>query len=168
MWRIIAAASAGLAMSGCQTLESQPLIFGQGLTVGISAAAAPEAANTPELTVGVKMVDIAIVPTIIPFDPMTSEYSAAGRKITGNTGVTRFPDGKTTVQAQDALSTFGSFESETKAGSVTLGVFFATGVAAQALAEGVRCGIGPNHSDCTGPQNPADQTQPDTAAANTN
>ena len=46
----------------------------------------------------------------------------------------------------DALSTFGSFSSETSVGTgndaqVKLGIFFATGVAAQTLSEGFRCAL---------------------------
>ena len=48
---------------------------------------------------------------------------------------------------EDALSTFGSFTSDNSAGVnpvVKLGVFFATGVAAQNLAEGFACAIATN------------------------
>lgn len=148
------------SVAGCQEQASQPLIFGQGISFGVVMGAAAQAGNTPELTVGMKMVDIAIVPTVIGLpDAVLREAVANGakfdrlmasdRRITGNRDV-QLSDGKPTEYgSQDALSTFGSFSSSTESGSVKLGVFFATGVAAQSLAEGFKCGVGPQHEDCT-------------------
>ena len=127
------------SLAGCSTNDASPLIFGQGVTVGISAGSAPEAGGTPQITVGVKQADIAIVPTVvpkeIPVDATDDRRIAAFGKQQANG-----KEGK-----QDALSTFGSFSTTTSAGqgaaAVELGIFFATGVAAQTLSEGFRCAL---------------------------
>jgi len=173
MHRFSILALAALALVGCQEQRSQPLIFGQGLSFGVVVGAAPQAGNTPELSVGLKMVDIAIVPTVIGLSEEvvrqavadSSKWSAllqADRKIQGNRGVDLDIQsggaGNRSYESQDALSTFGSFSSTTESDKVKLGVFFATGVAAQSLAEGFKCGVGPRHKDCTSADGaPADQ-----------
>ena len=50
----------------------------------------------------------------------------------------------------DALSTFGSFSSDSTTESVGLGTFFATGVAAQNLSNGFKCKLSNGtHYECT-------------------
>lgn len=139
-------------VSGCATQDASPLFFGQGLTVGITAGAAP-VNNTPEITVGVKMADVAIVPTVVPIEH--KDVQSGDRKILANQGVKLKPSQNGVaaqfdeIDGQDALSTFGSFSSETKVNNVTLGVFFATGIAAANLSQGFQCSVGSSHKDCT-------------------
>lgn len=134
-----------LVVSACtETNGNSPLIFGQGVTVGISVGASPTAANTPDITIGVKQADLAIVPTVVPKDvPLANKDS---RMILAN-GV---PE-KGGSSEYDALSTFGSFSNTTKTGEVQLGIFFATGIAAQNLSRGFQCGVSKGtHYECKG------------------
>lgn len=121
------------ALSACAPNQSSPLIFGQGITVGISVGASPANAELPEIAIGLKQADIAIVPTVIPNDVSLDGTEKATRRIAGF--------GKGTDGTEDALSTFGSFSNTTKINEVTLGVFFATGVAAQNLSSGFGCAM---------------------------
>ena len=92
----------------------------------------PANGATPELVVGLKQVNTAVVPTVIPKD------------------VTVPPGKNPTIRAfgagdkpeQDALSTFGSFSNQTPPKFVTLGVFFATGVAAQNISQAFQNKVG--------------------------
>lgn len=125
-------------LAGCTTLDSSPLIFGQGITVGISAGAA--STNTsPEIVIGFKQANFAVVPTVIPADvpPLPGENEPTRR-------IAAFGSGPTGLE--DALSTFGSFSNNTKVGEVELGVFFATGVAAQRLSQGFCYAVAANAS----------------------
>ena len=124
--------------SGCADNKSSPLLFGQGVTVGISAGAAPEAGGSPQITVGVRQANIAVVPTVVPNEV---DVASADRRIAAfGADQAGGRAGKT-----DALSTFGSFSSTSAVGvgdaRVQLGIFFATGVAAQTLSEGFRCAL---------------------------
>ena len=121
-------------LAGCSTLDSSPLLFGQGVTVGISAGAAPT--NTsPEIVVGFKQANFAVVPTVIPKDvPLPDSQERRIHAFGEDT-----PAGR--PGAADALSTFGSFQNTTTGGKVGLGVFFATGVAAQNISEGFSCAV---------------------------
>ncbi|MEM9010727.1 MAG: hypothetical protein AAGE18_05825 [Pseudomonadota bacterium] len=136
----------GLCLSACgSTNEAAPLVFGQAVNAGIVVAQSATSQN-PELTVGLRMADIAVVPTIVPgsIGVAGDDPGGAARKIYA----TGSDDGES-GPPQDALSTFGSFSGDTSTGQVQLGVFFATGVAAQRLSEGFRCGVGQGRpSDC--------------------
>lgn len=133
-----------IALAACSTVDSSPLIFGQGLTVGISVGASPTNNATPEITLGVKQANLAIVPTVIPGEVPLPANEFATRRIAA------FGAGEGESKGiEDALSTFGSFSNNTSVNGVTLGVFFATGVAAQRLSEGFRCAVSKNSvSDC--------------------
>jgi hypothetical protein len=111
--------AAGLVLAACTPPENAPMYFGQINTVGISVSGGPTG-TTPDLTVGVKNADLAVVPT----------YDGAGQPIQA-------------VLAgggeRDALSTFGSFDSNTEAGAVSIGTYFATGFPGQRIAKGLGC-----------------------------
>ena len=98
-----------------------PLLFGQAHTLGISVGA-NSANQTPEMTLGFKDVNIAVIPTVNP---------GTGALIQGHSS-----DG-----FDDSYSTFGQFEANGAATGVSLGKFFATGIAARRLADGFACEI---------------------------
>jgi len=112
-----------LGIGGCATNSGQPLVFVQAQTVGITAnAGGPQA--TPELTVGFRDLDVAVVPT------ESSTGTPVRSVLPGQGG--RF---------SDALSVLGQFSVGATAGTgpnATLGKFFATGTAASKLAEGFK------------------------------
>jgi hypothetical protein len=115
----ISIVAAGLLLAACTPPENAPMFFGQINTVGVSVSGGPTG-TTPDLTVGVKNADLAVVPT----------YDASGQPIQAvlaNGG------------ERDALSTFGSFDSNTQPGSVSIGTFFATGFPGQRIAKGLGC-----------------------------
>ncbi len=111
---------------GCTSTENAPLIFGQAQTLGISVGAS-STNLTPEITVGYKDINIAHIPTIVRTD------DGSGVLIQGTVG--------DTGQHKDAYSTFGQFEASAKADEVSLGKFFATGIAARRLADGFACAL---------------------------
>ncbi|MEL6913988.1 MAG: hypothetical protein AAFP13_05770 [Pseudomonadota bacterium] len=75
------------------------------------------------MTVGFKSQNLAIVPTI------AGPEGAQGRIQSERPGT-----------ATDALSTFGSFETNAAgSGGVGIGQFFSTGLAAQTIAQGLGC-----------------------------
>lgn len=131
---------AALIASGCtneKVLESKPLLFGQAITFGLSGGTAPQNGNTPEFVVGYKQLNVAVVPTVLgPIDLDKTQLTPDQMKGLKIRGQTRKNDGKDGIQ--DALSTFGSFDASGESGSVELGTFFATGVAASRLAEGFK------------------------------
>ena len=138
MFRIIILAAASL-LAGCVGQSSSPLIFGQGVTAGISVGTSAANGATPEIVVGLKQADIAIVPTVIPNDVQLPEGQES-RNIRSHCEE-KPGGGKDELPLQgkeDALSTFGSFSNTTQANCVSLGVFFATGVAAQNISEGFK------------------------------
>jgi hypothetical protein len=111
------------ALAGCNTSPDLPLVFYQATTVGISASATGGGA-TPELSLGYRDTDVAVVPV--------SSSSGSVRAINPDSAGHKF---------QDALSVFGQFQVDANAGTspkVGLGKFFATGQAAQHLADGFR------------------------------
>lgn len=135
--------AAGCAAGG----ESSPLIFGQGVTAGISVGASATSANTPEIVIGLKQADIAVVPTVVPKEIEIKDNSGFDRKILANGDPSG--EGEQATSNFDALSTFGSFSNETALEKVTLGVFFATGVAAQNLSSGFQCALSEGkHKNC--------------------
>jgi hypothetical protein len=109
------------ALSGCNTPDNAPLVFYQATTLGISASSTGAQA-TPELSLGYRDTDVAIVPIAAYGKPVRSV-------LPGGNGQT----------FQDALSVLGQFQVNTAAGAapnVGLGKFFATGAAAKRLADG--------------------------------
>jgi hypothetical protein len=107
-----------LLLAGCYSTQNAPLVFFQAHTLGISATASGAQA-APELTLGYRDIDVALVPV----------QDSAGRPIRSvQSGV-----------YSDALSVLGQFDVNTGAGTavnVGLGKFFATGSAARVLAQG--------------------------------
>lgn len=121
--------AAVLAVGGCNS-QHAPLIFGQTHSVGIAVGTNP-ANQTPEISVGYKDLNIAIVPTV---------DDVSGELIQGQV------DG-----GRDAYSTFGHFSTSAEASKVGLGKFFATGNAAVALGAGFACeASGYQGSECSG------------------
>src|SRR5215467_3473634 len=115
----LTAASVGIA--GCVSSGNTPLVFVQTETLGITANASQ---TTPELTLGYRDVDVAIVPVTADGKPITSLQPAK--------------PGQTTPY-RDALSVLGQFNAGATAGTSTnanLGKFFATGAAASRIAAG--------------------------------
>ncbi|MEM7060644.1 MAG: hypothetical protein AAF557_23940 [Pseudomonadota bacterium] len=146
MYKSVFSGLIGVCLAGCSSGDSSPLIFGQGATFGLSVGTAPESGNTPQVTLGFKIADIAIVPTVIPKDIDVGEHGS--RRIAA---FSEQPNGDRKGK-EDALSTFGSFSGDTAVGAdgkteVKLGVFFATGVAAQTLSEGFRCALATKDSN---------------------
>ena len=117
-----------IALGGCGNVDSSHLIFGQQITVGLSiSATAPD--QGAELTLGFKAKDIAIVPVAVK---KNGGYDLMGAE-------TKTTNGPVTGEIHDAFSTFGQFSMDTGGNStvsVGLGKFFATGNAAQVLAQG--------------------------------
>lgn len=121
---------AAVLSAGCAS-DQIPLVFGQAQTVGMTmAGSAPEQGG--EFTFGYRDKNIAVIPT---------------------ESLSEAPGGDGTHK--DALSVLGQFEVEGGArdgGSIALGKFFATGLAAKTLADGFRCEISKEapHESCTG------------------
>jgi hypothetical protein len=120
-WRRIIPLAVLLTSGGCSIPENQPLIFVQAHTLGISATTTGSSA-TPELTLGYRDLDVALVPVI------------ANNKLLQSTALDS--DGR---PFNDAYSVLGQFNVNTAAGtspSVNMGTFFSTGGASRALADG--------------------------------
>lgn len=117
--RIVVVALLSLATAGCNTGGNVPLVFVQSQTVGITANASGSQA-TPELTVGYRDVDVALVPVVSGDTPLKASIIEKGNHY------------------DDALSVIGQFNvgSTTATPSANLGKFFATGMAAKKLADG--------------------------------
>ena len=127
---IAIAALAGLALSACSQKQGADLIFGQQETVGLTiSGSAPQQGGG--LTLGYSSLDIAIVPVVV-------ETPSGALVVKGETK--KLDDqGESAGGLSDALSTIGQFDLDTAdnvAASVGLGQFFATGNAAQILAQG--------------------------------
>jgi|SRR5271166_2720993 len=109
------------ALSGCNSYPNPPLVFYQATTLGITANATGGTA-TPELSLGYRDTDVALVPVATNTGvPITSSLPGSGG------------------QFVDALSVLGQFQVDTAAATtphVGLGKFFATGAAAKRLADG--------------------------------
>jgi len=127
-WRKLAPCTLWIALAGCSSSQNQPLLFLQATTVGISASTTGST-ETPELALGYRDIDVALV-------PVTDE---AGHPIRA-----KYPDA-TGAKFSDALSVFGQFQVNANAGTTTsagLGKFFATGLAAQQIAAGFQKWLG--------------------------
>ena len=120
--------AAATAVCGCQS--SSMLVFGQSQTVGITIGGAASDAGA-EMTVGYKDRNVAIVPVALM--PEKNATAKDAMLVTSTVGA---EDGD-----KDALSVLGQFEVSAKAqdAQVGLGKFFATGLAAQKLADGFAC-----------------------------
>jgi hypothetical protein len=116
------------ALSGCNSDPNAPLVFYQATTLGVSVNATGGAA-TPEVSLGYRDTDVAVVPVA----------TNSGSLIQSNQ-----PD-QNGRPFNDALSVLGQFQANTNGGAATtigLGKFFATGAAASELADGFRTELG--------------------------
>jgi hypothetical protein len=121
---VLLALFASSVLSGCASTLDPPLVFVQTTSVGITAASSGGQA-TPELTVGYRDVDVALV-------PVTKGALPIGSSTPGKNGA-----------FEDAYSVLGQFDvGASVTPGITLGKFFATGTAASKLAEGYRCQLG--------------------------
>jgi hypothetical protein len=126
-WRRLVPCILAMALAGCYSTQNPPLVFLQATTVGISASTTGSS-GTPELALGYRDIDVALV-------PVTDE---AGRQIRAKNPN---PNAGGKGKFEDALSVFGQFQVNTNAGAQTsagLGKFFATGLAAEQLAVGFK------------------------------
>ncbi len=117
---------ASAALSGCANSDGLPLIFVDTNTVGLTiAGAATEYGG--ELTLGYKSKSFAIVPvTIRNKDGSVTLVTSAAKDAEGG--------------GDNALSVFGQFNLDAEAAKVGVGLgrFFATGLAADKLADGFK------------------------------
>lgn len=123
----IAAIAAG-ATSACSQIPNPPLLFGQVQTVGIGIDGSTTTQGM-DLTIGFKDRNFALVPVTV-------------RQASGNSDIISASTG---AGSDDAFSVLGQFS--TDVGSATgptanLGTFFATGEAAEILAQGFRANMG--------------------------
>lgn len=119
-----------LALTGCSKNQGADLVFGQQESVGLTiSGSAPQAGGG--LTLGYSSIDIAVIPVVV-------ETPGGGVVVKGETK-TLDDKGGSAGGLSDALSTLGQFDLDTGdngTASVGLGQFFATGNAAQILAQG--------------------------------
>jgi hypothetical protein len=112
------------ALASCSSNGDAPLVFVQAHSLGIVAAANGSQA-TPELTLGFRDVDVALVPVTAGGAPLKGVIEKPGEHY------------------DDALSVFGQFNAGTAVGpTANLGKFFATGQAAKRLADGYAAQLG--------------------------
>lgn len=136
------------AIAGCATdfPRNMPLVFGESITVGVGVGTST-AEGGGDFTLGVKTRDVAVIPVVtydhagnpIPLRAENDEKSKAGQVAQDNNGVaTTTTNPKEKIVLRDAFSVLGVFSTDTSATSKTVGIgkFFATGAAAQRIAEG--------------------------------
>lgn len=152
---------AGLGLSACGNIDGADLIFGQQESVGLTiSGSAPQQGGG--LNLGYHSLDIAIVPVVVetPSGPIVLK------------GETKSLDdnGESAGGLSDALSTIGQFDLESGAdGMVSVGLqkFFATGNAAQILAQGfagkMSAAAAPPASSGPAPSAPAPSVLPGSA-----
>lgn len=107
-------------LAGCNANGNLPLVFVQSHTLGITANATGSQA-TPELTLGYRDLDVAVVPVIDGGVPLRGSIDKQG------------------IHNEDALSVIGQFDAGAGVAATPtakLGKFFATGMAAKRLADG--------------------------------
>lgn len=123
-------------LSGCGSVATPPLFFGELVTFGLDVGATPGSAGA-DFTLGYRDRNLAVIPVSAVNNGRANEIVAWNQEDGGN--------------RRDALSVFGQFKSQatkssesgmsTGARKVTLGRFFATGLAATNLARGYRAGL---------------------------
>ena len=122
--RSLIAALLPITLTGCGS--TFPLVFTDKTTLGLEASGGGEGA--PEITLGFKTTSVAVIPVAVRGKDQTS----------GVTDVMPL-QAKAADGSRDAYSTFGNFTTDsgvqTTSVSVGLGRFFATGIAAQKIAE---------------------------------
>jgi hypothetical protein len=157
--RAVLIVAVAATLTGCHTAPS--LVFGQSHTVGISMGGAASDAGA-ELSVGYKDRDIAVVPVaIVSKDGAVNAQTMPVRSQVAS----RRGNGIDT----DSLSVLGQFEvnANAKNQDVGLGKFFATGLAAQKLADGFACKLSGDKCPVEAeeaPEEEAQASQPATAA----
>jgi len=116
-------------IAGCAEMpQNMPLVFAETISVGIGVGATTVDQGA-SFNLGFQSKDVAIVPII--------SYDKAG-----NAQPMRAENDQTTAgggsKSQDAFSVIGTFSSDTSGNTKTVGLgkFFATGTAAQRLADG--------------------------------
>jgi|GEM_PF-1506869 len=126
------------ALGGCAEPVNPPLIFAQAQSVGVTASASPTL-QSGELVVGYRDANVALVPVVI-------------RQADGNYTQIMATSGE---HFQDSLSVLGQFDLNAggAAAQVGLGTFFATGTAAQKLADGFAAQLGAERAG-TNPTDP--------------
>lgn len=134
----VTASAAMAVLSGCGNVKGANLLFGQQQSVGLNMSASTTDQGT-SVHLGFKDQDIAIVPVAVP------DTNADGKKsMTLIHGESQSKEQDAGGRNLDALSVFGQFDLDAGAGTgsdganVTLGKFFATGVAATSLADGYK------------------------------
>ena len=114
-------------LQGCANNQNMPLLFGQSHTVGITIGGSTTEQGV-DFTLGYKDKNFAVVPVTV-------------KQANGNSTQIR---SQASPGHEDALSVLGQFQvnSDTTAGNVGLGKFFATGNAAKTLADGFKARLG--------------------------
>jgi hypothetical protein len=127
--RFCTALSTAACLSACSTQGSTMLVFGQTQTLGIAIGGSVTDQGAT-FTLGYQDKNFAIVPATV--------RQADGSSIQVLSGVGNAGSRSRQGQGQDALSVLGQFSVNTssKTADVGLGKFFATGLAAQKLADG--------------------------------
>lgn len=141
-----------LFLTGCNTSYDSPLVFLQTTTVGISAGTPAAGAAAPDLSLGYRDVDVAVVPVVAAGQPVRGQSPGPAGGGAGGALDNRMllaattPSGAGGPEYSDALSVLGQFSVNTgqqsqgqQLPSVGLGKFFATGLAARQLAYGFGC-----------------------------
>jgi hypothetical protein len=113
---------AGFGLAGCYQTNNPPLFFAQAHTLGVGVHTSTTQ-QSADLTVGYKDFDVAIVPV------SATDSSGQVVPLTGSSGG---------GNSRNALSVLGQFNANaaTATPAVNFGTFFATGLAADKLADG--------------------------------
>ena len=137
-------------LGACSSTPS--LVFGQSHSVGISVGGSTTDAGG-EISIGYKDRDVAVVPVAIVAKDgaVNADTMRVHSTVGGN--------------ATDALSVLGQFNVNSKASApeVGLGKFFATGLAAQKLADGFACKLS-GATSCSPEEEPPEQPVTPTAS----
>ncbi|MEM1299610.1 MAG: hypothetical protein AAGH68_10060 [Pseudomonadota bacterium] len=129
--RLPAVVAVAFVTAGCDYATSNPVVFGQATSLGITVGQSPTT-QTPELVLGYKDANIAVLPTIAT---------------DANGNITRLGSASTQDGGafEETFSVLGQFQANTEAKdnapSAALGKFFATGFAAQKLSAGFACSV---------------------------
>ncbi|MBI2305843.1 MAG: hypothetical protein HYU78_00940 [Rhodocyclales bacterium] len=148
MMKSLSLAAVALTVAGCATdvPRNMPLVFGESISVGISVGT-PAADGGGEFTLGFKSRDIAVIPVVVydnAGNPQRLRAENDQKEAVEKSETKRAEGTLTTTQpkkeitSKDAFSVLGVFSTDTSAQSKTVGIgkFFATGTAAQRLADG--------------------------------
>jgi hypothetical protein len=106
--------------------HNSPLVFTEANNIGITVASSPASSQGGEVTLGYRSLDLALVPvTVTQADGNATSLAVNIRGADGG-------------EAADTFSVLGQFEANAQApaAATSLGRFFATGLAAQKLADG--------------------------------